>query len=57
MMSNRALSQLIFGIWLLLTIRLGMAADQTADWRGFVVTEVQLIVSGIALAYMLRTSR
>lgn len=57
MMSNRSLTFTIFGIWTVLTLRLGFAAAEHSDWRGFVVTEVQLVLAAVALAYMLRTAR
>lgn len=57
MMSNRVLTLTISAVWVLLTVRLGLAAVEQADWRGFFVTEIQLVISGLALAYMLRTAR
>ena len=57
MMSNRNVTFTIFGIWALVTCRLGFAALDQADWRGFFVTEIQLVVAAVALVYMLRSVR
>ena len=57
MMSNRTLTFTILGVWALVTCRLGFAAAEQTDWRGFFVTEIQLVVAAVALAYMLRTVR
>lgn len=54
MISNRNLNLVLFGIWLLISIRLGIAANLHADWQGFVVTQVQLVTASLALSWMLR---
>lgn len=52
--SNQTLYSLIWLITLGLILRLGLAVSTPEDWQSFYVSSTQLLLSALALCYLLR---